>query len=38
MSNTREQLYNLGIKPGDVVLMHSSMKALHTDMTPESFL
>ena len=28
----------LGILPGDTVLMHSSMKALGTDETPESFL
>ena len=34
----REQLYELGISPGDVVLMHSSMKALHTGLTPECFL
>jgi len=38
MSRFREQLYNLGIAPGDVVLMHSSMKALGTDLTPEGFL
>ena len=38
MSNIREQLYNLGIAPGDVVLMHSSMKALGTNLTPEGFL
>jgi len=38
MSKIREQLYNLGIAPGDVVLMHSSMKALGTDLTPEGFL
>ena len=28
----------LGILPGDTVLMHSSMKALGTDETPQSFL
>lgn len=28
----------LGIVPGDVVLMHSSMKSLGTTMTPEAFL
>lgn len=28
----------LGIKKGDTVLMHSSMKALKTDMAPEVFL
>ena len=38
MSYIRDQLYGLGILPGDVVLMHSSMKALHTDLTPEDFL
>jgi len=32
------QLRALGIKPGDVVLMHSSMKALGTRMSPEAFL
>jgi aminoglycoside 3-N-acetyltransferase len=38
MKNIREQLYDLGLSPGDTVLMHSSMKALLTDLTPESFL
>ena len=38
MSEIRKQLHSLGIAPGDVVLMHSSMKALGTDLTPESFL
>ena len=38
MSTISEQLYKLGIEPGDVVLMHSSMKALSTDLTPEGFL
>ena len=28
----------LGIRPGDVLLMHSSMKALGTDTVPEAFL
>lgn len=28
----------LGIKPGDTILMHSSMKSLQTDMKPEEFL
>ena len=28
----------LGIQPGDALLMHSSMKALGTDATPEAFL
>jgi len=34
----KEQLYALGLEPGDVVLMHSSMKSLHTKMSPEAFL
>jgi len=38
MSNIQEQLYNLGISPGDVILMHSSMKALGPGITPEGFL
>ena len=38
MSGVRDQLYELGISPGDVVLMHSSMKALRTELTPECFL
>jgi len=38
MNHLREQLYSLGITSGDVVLMHSSMKALGTDLTPEGFL
>jgi aminoglycoside 3-N-acetyltransferase len=38
MSTIRQQLTDLGIKPGDVVLMHSSMKALGTKLTPEEFL
>lgn len=29
---------NLGIKKGDTVLMHSSMKALKTDISPQEFL
>jgi len=32
------QLHALGLQPGDVVLMHSSMKALGTKMPPEAFL
>jgi len=36
--NIRNQLYEAGIQPGDTVLMHSSMKALSTDMSPEDFL
>ena len=38
MSKIREQLCELGIAPGDVVLMHSSMKALGPGLTPEGFL
>jgi len=36
--NIRKQLCDLGINPGDVILMHSSMKSLGTDMTPEEFI
>lgn len=32
------QFAELGIQPGDVVLMHSSMKALQTAIAPEEFL
>ena len=38
MNLIKKQLYELGIEPGDVVLMHSSMKSLGTDMAPEAFL
>jgi len=38
MVTLREQLYILGIEPGDVLLMHSSMKALGPGHTPEGFL
>ena len=38
MSTIQEQLYDLGIAPGDVILMHSSMKALGPGITPEGFL
>ena len=38
MNQINKQLYDLGINPGDVILMHSSMKALGTDLTPEKFL
>jgi len=38
MCKIHEQLFSLGISPGDVILMHSSMKALKTDLTPENFL
>jgi len=36
--NINDQIIELGITPGDVILMHSSMKSLGTDMTPEEFL
>ena len=32
------QFMEIGIRPGDVVLMHSSMKAIQTSLTPEAFL
>jgi len=38
METIQTQLINLGINPGDVILMHSSMKALETTNTPETFL
>lgn len=38
MNSIQKQLTGLGISAGDVVLMHSSMRSLETDMTPESFL
>lgn len=38
MYDFHKQFEALGILPGDTVLMHSSMKALKTDMTPEAFL
>jgi len=38
MNEIRKQLYDLGVFPGDVVLMHSSMKSLGTKLTPEDFL
>ncbi len=38
MYNFSKDFLSLGIFPGDTVLMHSSMKALGTDETPESFL
>lgn len=34
----RKQFEELGIMPGDTVLMHSSMKALQTELTPAEFL
>lgn len=34
----RDQLRALGLGEGDVVLMHSSMKSLGTDKTPDAFL
>ena len=36
--NFKLQLQNLGLNPGDVILMHSSMKALGTKKTPEDFI
>jgi len=38
MSTIHEQLHKLGLSPGDVVLMHSSMKVLDTALTPIEFL
>ena len=38
MNILKEQFYNLGIRPGDVILMHSSMKSLGTNLTPNEFL
>ena len=38
MNEIRIQLNDLGINPGDVILMHSSMKSLGTNLTPENFL
>jgi len=38
MSTVKKQLSDLGIFPGDVVLMHSSMKSLRTKITPQEFL
>ena len=34
----KNQLHDLGLNPGDVVLMHSSMKALGTAKTPAEFI
>jgi len=38
MSKINQQLQDLGISKGDVVLMHSSMKSLNTNLTPSEFL
>lgn len=38
MMDFRDQLINLGISPGDVILMHSSIKALNTTKTPKEFI
>ena len=38
MNKVIKQLYELGLVPGDVVLMHSSFKALGGGFTPEAFL
>ena len=34
----RLQLQELGIKPGDTVLVHSSMKAIQTRRTPDEVI
>ena len=34
----QRQLQTLGLNKGDVILMHSSMKSLKTDKTPEEFI
>ena len=34
----RQQLIDLGLKPGDTVLVHASMKALNTARTPEAII
>jgi aminoglycoside 3-N-acetyltransferase len=34
----QKQLHALGLNKGDVVFMHSSMKSLKTDKTPEEFI
>jgi len=36
--NIRKQIFELGIKPNDVVLMHSSMKSLGTKLSPAEFI
>jgi len=36
--NFRDQLHDLGLNPGDVILMHSSMKALGTKKAPIEFI
>jgi aminoglycoside 3-N-acetyltransferase len=38
VSDFRNELHKLGINNGDVVLMHSSMKALKTEKTPTEFI
>jgi len=38
MKDIQKQLSNLEVNPGDVILVHSSMKALGTDKTPYEFL
>jgi aminoglycoside 3-N-acetyltransferase len=38
MNTLRQQLNALDIEPGDVLFMHSSMKALGPGITPEGFL
>lgn len=34
----QQQLFDLGLKPGDTVLVHASMKALKTARTPEEII
>lgn len=38
MYDFHRQFEALGILPGDTVLMHSSMKAIRTELSPEAFL
>jgi len=37
IEDIKKQLLELGMYPGDVVLMHSSMKALKTNKSPTWF-
>ena len=34
----KRDLLELGVKPGDMVLVHSSMKALGTECAPEEII
>ena len=38
MENFKKQFESLGIKSGDSVLVHSSMKALNTKLSPREFI